>query len=160
MLERIFKALEGLTINKLNQKHPGRYVLNGHQRNARKLITHFGAFRYRMAQMIDTQTGKHIIPLARELALDPYKQYQAKAMESNISLAIHLSFARASREVMRIRGHGPSKSTTYRWFMDLSRTHGRWPPMKEIPYRFLMADSTGVHLQGLGGVDLGQKELR
>ncbi len=32
--------------------------------------------------------------------------------------------------------------------------------MKEIPYRFLMADGTGVHLQGPGGVDLGQKELR
>jgi hypothetical protein len=159
-LKTIFKALEERTVNKLIQENPSRYILNGHQPNARKLITHFGIFRYRMAQMKDTQSGKTIIPLARELALKPYKQYQAEAMESSIGLAIHLSFARASSEVKRIRGNGPSKGTTYRWFMDLSRTHGGWAPMKDIPYRFLMVDGTGVRLQGSRGKTLGQKEMR
>ena len=32
--------------------------------------------------------------------------------------------------------------------------------MKNIPYIFLMPDGTGVHLQGPGGIDLGQKEMR
>ena len=160
ILKTIFKALEERRVNKLMQEDPSRYILNGHQPNARKLITHFGVFRYCMVQMKDTKSGKTIIPLAIELALEPYKQYQAEAMESSIGLAIHLSFARASSEVKRIKGHGPSKSTTYRWFMDLSRTHGGWPPMKGTPYRFLMVDGTGVRLQGRGSKTLGQKEMR
>ena len=160
ILEQIFKALEERAIMRLRREKPGRYVLNGHQRNARKLITHFGPFHYRMAQMVDTQTGKTIVPSARELELTPYRQYQAEAMEAGVGLAIHLSFAQASREVIRIRGSGPSKSTTYPWFREISRAHGVWPEMKEIPYRFLMVDGTKVHLQGPGGVDLGKKEMR
>ena len=100
-------------------------MLNGHQSNARKVITNFRVFRYCMAQMIDTQTGKNIIPFARELAMEPYKECQADAMESSIGLVVHLSFARACSEVMRIKSHGPSKSTIYRWFMDFSRAYGR-----------------------------------
>ena len=71
ILEQIFNALEERTVLRLSRETPGRYVLNGHQRNARKLITHFGPFRYRMTQMIDTQTGKTLVPLARELDLKP-----------------------------------------------------------------------------------------
>ncbi len=160
LLEMIFKALEERTVGRLRREHRGRYAGNGHQPNARKLITPFGAFRYRMIQMIDTQTGKTIVPLAKELGLEPYKQYQAGALESGIGLAIHLSYRQASSEVIRIRGHGPGKSTLYRWFGQLSQTHGQWPEMKEIPYRFLMVDGTKVHLQGPGGIDLGQTEMR
>jgi len=160
ILEQIFRALEERTLRKLSSESPRRYVFNGHQRTARKLITHFGAFQYRMVQMIDMQTGKTIVPLAQELEMTPYRQYQAYAMESGVGLAIHLSFAQASNEVVRIRGHGPSKSTTYRWFREISQTQGKWPLMKDIPYRFLMVDGTKVHLQGQGGVDLGQKEMR
>jgi len=160
LLKSIFKALEERIIKRLMREYPGRFVLNGHQPNARKLITHFGVFRYRMVQMIDRQKKKTHIPLAKELALVPYKQYQAEALEAGVGLAIHLSFARASREIMRIRGKGPSKSTTYRWFRDIARTQGRWPPMKKVPYRFLMVDGTKVHLQGSGGKDLGYKEMR
>jgi len=160
LLEMIFRSLEERTVDRLTQEYPGRYMSNGHQPNARKLITHFGAFRYRMIQMIDTYTGKTVIPLAQTLAMIPYKQYQAKALESSIGLAIHLSYRQASSEVVRIRGQGPSKSTTYRWFSQLSEAHGQWPPMKETPYRFLMVDGTKVHLQGPGGRDLGQAEMR
>ena len=160
LLESMFKALEERIVNRLFKKDPGRYVLNGYQPNARKLITHFGAFRYRMVQMIDKKTGKTLIPLARGLKLVPYKQYQAEALESGIGLAIHLSFARASSEVVRIRGQGPSKSTTYRWFSGLSGSQGRWPCMTQIPYRFLMVDGTKVKLQGRRGKDLGHKEMR
>lgn len=155
LLKSMFKALEERIIYKLRSEHPGRYVLNGHQPNARKLITHFGVFRYRMVQMIDRMRKKAIIPLAKELALAPYRQYQAEALEGGVGLAIHLSFAQASREIMRIRGQGPTKSTTYRWFREIAHTQGRWPPMKEVPYRFLMVDGTKVHLQGPGGKDLG-----
>lgn len=160
LLEMIFKALEERTVGRWRREHPGRYISNGHQSNARKLITHFGAFRYRMIQLIDTQTEKTIIPLAKELQLEPYKRYQAEALESGVGLAIHLSYRQASSEVTRIRGQGPGKSTLYRWFGQLSQTHGQWPELKEIPYRFLMVDGTKVHLQGTGGVDLGQAEMR
>ncbi|MGB6866052.1 MAG: hypothetical protein WBE11_10210 [Candidatus Aminicenantaceae bacterium] len=160
ILEQIFKALEERAVMRLRREKPGRYSLNGHQRNARKLITHFGLFHYRMAQMIDTQTGKTLVPLARELDLTPYRQYQAEAMEAGVGLAIHLSFAQASKEVIRIRGSGPSKSTTYRRFREISQAYGVWPEMKKIPYRFLMVDGTKVHLQGPKGVDLGKKEMR
>ena len=160
LLESMFKALEERIIKTLTMGNPGRYVLNGHQPNARKLVTHFGAFRYRMVQMIDKQTGKTFIPLAQELSLVPCKHYQAEALESGIGLAIHLSFARASSEVVRIRGQGPSKSTTYRWFSDLSGSQSKWPCMTQIPFRFLMVDGTKVKLQGRRGKDLGHKEMR
>lgn len=160
LLEMIFKALEECTVDRLMRENPGRYMSNGHQPNARKLITHFGEFRYRMVQMMDTQTGKAVVPLARELALVPYKQYQAEALEPGIGLAIHLSYLQASSEVIRIKGQGPRKSTAYRWFRELSKTHGHWPPLREIPYRFLVVDGTKVHLQGPGGIDLGQAEMR
>jgi len=160
LLQCIFKALEERIVQRLIREYPGRFVLNGHQPNARKLITHFGVFRYRMVQMIDRKRKKSIVPLAKALALVPYRQYQAEALMAGVGLAIHLSFARASREIMRIRGQGPSTSTTYRWFREIAHTQGRWPPMKEVPYRFLMVDGTKVHLQGPGGKDLGYKEMR
>jgi hypothetical protein len=160
VLQSILKALEERTVQRLIRKHPGRFVLNGHQPNARKLITHFGVVRYRMVQMIDKKTGKTVIPLAKALALVPYRQYQAEALRAGVGLAIHLSYARATREIVRIRGQGPSKSTTYRWFREIARTRGRWPSMKDDPYRFLMVDGTKVRLQGCGGKDLGYKEMR
>jgi hypothetical protein len=91
-----------------------------------------------MVQMINKKTGKTLIPLAKELALAPYRQYQAEALRAGVGLAIHLSYARATREVMRIRGQGPSKSATYRWFREIAHTQGRWPSMKEVSCRFLM----------------------
>ncbi len=160
LLQSIFKALEERIVQRLTREYPGRFVLNGHQSNARKLITHFGVFRYRMVQMIDKKTGRTLIPLAKALAVVPYRQYQAEALRAGVGLAIHLSYARASGEIMRIRGQGPSKSTTYRWFREIAYTQGRWPPMKEVPYRFLMVDGTKVRLQGPGGKDLGYKEMR
>ena len=160
ILKQVFKALEERAIMRLRREKPGRYILNGHQPNARKLITHFGPFRYQMAQVIDSQAGKTFVPLAQELDLTPYRQYQAEAMEASVGLAIHLSYAQASEEVIRIRGSGPSKSTTYRRLREISRAHGAWPAMKNIPYRFLMVDGTKVHLQGPRGVDLGKKEMR
>jgi len=90
LLEMIFRSLEERAVGRMTQEYPGHYMSNGHQPNARKLITHFGAFRYRMIQMIDIHTGKTIVPLAQTLAMVPYKQYQAKALESSIGLAIHL----------------------------------------------------------------------
>jgi transposase-like protein len=160
ILEQIFRALEEEATMRLHRENPGRYIHNGHQRNPRKLITHFGPFHYRMAQMIDSQTGKTFNLLAQELNLMPYRQYQAEALEASIGLAIHLSYAQASKEVIRIRGSGPSKSTIHRRLREISRAYGVWPEMKKIPYRFLMVDGTKVHLQGPGGIDLEKKEMR
>jgi len=160
ILESTFKAVEERAINRLIKESPGRYTRNGHQRNKRKFITQFGTFRYRMAQMQDRELGKTIVPLAQELEMTPHKHYQAKAMEASIGSAIHLSYALASSEVIRIRGWGPSKSTTYRWLREISQTHGKWPCMKNIPYRFLMVDGMKVHLQVQGGNDIGMREMR
>jgi hypothetical protein len=104
LLKRIFKALKGRTVYKLRSEYLGHYLLNGHQPNTRKLITHFGVFRYSMFQMIDRQREKTLIPLAKELLLLAQRQYQAESLESGVGLVIHLSFAYTSSEVRQLRG--------------------------------------------------------
>jgi hypothetical protein len=111
VLQSIFKALEERAVQRLTREYPGRFVLNGHQPNARKLITHFGVVRYRMVQMIDKETGKTVVPLAQALDLAPYRQYQAEALRAGVGLAIHLSYARATREIVRIRGRARVRPT-------------------------------------------------
>ena len=44
ILENILRAIEERAIDRIKKGETGHYVLNGHQRKARKLITHFGVF--------------------------------------------------------------------------------------------------------------------
>ena len=86
--------------------------------------TFFGTVRYRLRQMIDSQTSKAIFPLAQTLALLPYRRYQPGALEPGVGLVMHLSYRQAESEVQRIQGHGPSKSTLHRAVQELAATAG------------------------------------
>jgi len=81
-------------------------------------------------------------------------------MEPAIGLAVHVSYKRSEKEIERIRGFSASRWTIWRRLGEFSDHQCLFGDMKSIPYIFLMPDGTKVHLQGAGGVDLGQKEMR
>ncbi len=158
LLKAIFQALEEKEIEKLKLKDQDRYVRNGHQRNERKLITSFGEIRYRLAQVYDKWERRDFSPLAKRLSFPAYKQYQGECLEDGIGLAIHLSYQQSSKEVSRIKGKCPSKSTLHRYMQDISRTCKR-PSFKDKPFRFLLVDGTPVKIQNCG-YSLGKQQMR
>lgn len=160
LTDGIFQALEKRAVQALEESIPGRYRKNGHQSTSRQIKTFFGTVFYRLRQMIDTHTGQTIFPLAQTLDLLPYRRYQPGALEPGVGLVMHLSYRQASSEGQRIQGHGPSKSTLHRGVQELAQKQGKWPSFKQRPFRFLMVDGTKVHLQGPGGKDRGQVEMR
>jgi transposase-like protein len=155
----ILEALENQAMAAYQQTVPGRYIKNGRQPNIRKFLTSFGEVRYGLAQITDRKTGAVFCPLVKRLAIAPYRQYQRESLEGAVGQAIHLSYRVGAAETRRILGHGPSKSTLYRWLQELARTHGAWPSMKQRPFKFLMVDGTKVALQERGR-SLGSAELR
>lgn len=75
--------------------------------------------------------GTVFCPLLRKLAVTPYKQYQEESLEVAVGQAIHLSYQLASKEVGRIKGSAPGKSTLYRRVQELAETYGQWPDSPE-----------------------------
>ena len=160
LTQGIFQALEERAVQNLEESDPGHYRKNGHQSTSRQMKTFFGTVSYRLRQMIDPNSGKTIFPLAQALDMLPYRRYQPGALEPGVGLVMHLSYRQASSEGQRIQGHGPSKSTLHRAVQEMAETLGKWPYLKQRPFRFLMVDGTKVHLQGPKGKDLGQTEMR
>lgn len=147
IMEALFSGIEEKAINDLKDHSPERYVHNGHQRNFRQFRTSFGLFRYRMAQLYDRQANKNIVPLMKELSILPYRRYQDESLEAGVGLAVNLSYRTSAKEVERIRGVSPSKSTLHRRLQEFAQKGCVWPDLKEIPYRFLMVDGTGIKLR-------------
>lgn len=149
IMEALFSGIEEEAINDLLGHFPERYVHNGHQRNFRQFRTSFGLFRYRMAQLYDRQANKNIVPLMRELSILPYRRYQDESLEAGVGLAVNLSYPAFGgvKEVERIKGVSPSKSTLHRRLQEFAQKGCLWPDLKKIPYRFLMVDGTGIKLQ-------------
>jgi len=160
IVQVILKALEEKAIEDYKEAEPERYLKDGRQPNQRKLMTLFGEVRYKLAQLYDREKGVIFCPLTRRLGIIPYRQYQREAMEAGIGQAVHLSYRLGASEVRRIRGHGPSKSTLYRWLQELAEDYGEWPSFKHRGFRFLMVDGTKVELQGQGGYSQGKREMR
>jgi hypothetical protein len=160
ILTTLMKAIEGKVVERWIQKEPGRYRRNGTQSKARQLKSSLGPIRYRLAQMVDRKTGKSFTPLASALSIPAHDHYLEEAMEPCIGLAVHVSFRRATKEVERIQGQSTSASTVHRRLGEFAQTHNPFGEMKDIPFRFLLVDGTKVHLQGSGGKDLGQAEMR
>jgi transposase-like protein len=160
VIKAILRAFEDKAIEEIKSHDPGRYVRNGRQPRARKFITSFGPVRYRLAQVHDKRRGKIFCPLMKKLEVIPHKRYQREALEAVVGQAIHLSYRLASKEVARIQGHAPSKTTVHRYVQQLAQTHGQWPVYKNRPFRFLMVDGTKVRLQGPRGESLGKKNMR
>jgi len=121
--------------------------------------TSFGTVRYRLAQIYDKK-GTVYCPLLRKLDVTPYKQYQEESLEAAVGQAIHLSYRLASKEVRRIKGSAPGKSTLYRRVQELAQKHVEWPSLKHRSFKFLMADGTKVELQEGRGSSMGQRAMR
>jgi hypothetical protein len=160
IIQVILKAVEEKTIEEYRIGEPGRYLRNGRQPNARKLLTSFGEVRYRLAQVYDREKGTVFCPLTRRLGIIPYRQYQRESLEVAMGQAIHLSYRLGASGTRRIRGQEPSKSTLYRWMQELAEDYGEWPSLKHRLFRFLMVDGTKVEMQGGGGYSLGKGEMR
>ena len=160
LIKAILEGFEERAIEELKSSHPNRYVRNGRQPRGRKFITSFGPVRYKLAQVYDKKRGNIFCPLLRKLSVTPYKQYQREALEAAVGQAIHLSYRMASKEVVRIKGYGPSKSTIHNYVQELAGMYGQWPSYKKRPFKFLMVDGTKVNLQGTKAESLGKKNMR
>lgn len=156
----ILHALEEKAIEEYKIRESGRYLSYGRRQRGRKFLTSFGAVRYRLAQIYDKKKGTIFCPLLGKLAVIPYKQYQRESLEAAIGQVIHLSYRLGEKEVRRIKGHAPSKSTLHRYIKDLAKSHGKWPSFKQRRFKFLMVDGTKVKRQGKRGTSLGKAEMR
>jgi len=162
LLEALFSAIEEQTIEQMQGKYPERYVRNGHQTKERGLRTSLGPFHYRLAQMYDKVEQKTVVPLRASGFLPKHRQYTEENTEAGIGSVVHLSYRWSSKEVARIREQAPpaSASTLHRRLSEFAQQKCSWPDMREVPYRFLMVDGTGVRLQGYRGINLGKGDMR
>lgn len=160
IFQTLLKALEEREIKKMMSSEPGRYVYNGHQRNARRLYSSLGEFSYRFRQLKDSKERGTFAPLPKVLSLPANDHYLDDALEPGIGLAVHTSYRCSSDEIKRIQGQSISHSTIHRRLQIFAEKCCQWPSMKDTPYCFLMADGTPVKLQGPGGQDLGKAEMR
>jgi len=160
IVRTILSALQERAMQEYISRHPDRYYRHGYQPRPRKLITSFGPIHYRLAQLLDRQTEKVFPPLVEKLSIHPYKQYQREALEAAVGQAIHLSYRMAEKEVRRIKGYAPGRSTLHRCVKELAESYGQWPCLKHRDFKFLMADGTKVKRQGPRGALLDQAEMR
>ena len=156
IVKAVLHALEEKAIEELKIRDPGRYIRYGRRKKGRVFRTSFGTFRYRLAQIYDKKRTV-FCPLLRKLEVTPYKQYQEESLEAAVGQAIHLSYRLANKEVRRIKGSSPGKSTVYRRMQELAEDYGQWPSFKHRQFKFLMADGTKVEMQEGRGVSVGQR---
>lgn len=160
LVQAILHAVEDKAIEEYKATESNRYFRNGHQPRARKFITSFGPVRYKLAQVYDKERGEVFCPLVRKLSILPYKQYQRESLEAAAGQVIHLSYRLGEKEVRRIKGYAPSKSTMHRCIQELAQEYGQWPSFKQRLFKFLMVDGTKVRIQGPRGKSLGKADMR
>lgn len=160
ILDALFQALEERSVRELKATHPGRYISNGHLPRPRQLRTPFGLYRYRLAQLYDKLERRTVIPLRVNGFLPLYKRCMESSQEAGVGLAVHLSYRRSAKEVRRMYGSSSSAMTLHRALQDFSEKACGWPDLKDKPYRFLMADSTGVVLQDGRGHTLRSTKMK
>lgn len=147
ILRCVFSAVEEQIIKQLKESFPGRYVKNGHRKNERHIRTPFGLFKYKLAQIKDKIEWKTLLPLYKKIFIPSYKQHVPQTIEPAAGLVIHLSYRRSTKEVERIKEVSMSHTTLYRHFQAFAEKMCSFPDLKNVPYRFLMADGTKVLLQ-------------
>jgi len=161
ILRAIFSAMEQKAIEALKASFPGRYVKNGLRAKPRQIRTAYGTFGYRLARVLDKETGKSFTPLSQAMGLPAYRRHMVESGEGGIGLVCHLSYRKSVKEIDRILGTDMSKSTLHREVQRFGREMCRWPDMKNIPYRYLMVDGTKVRLQEVDAKGHGKKvEMR
>jgi hypothetical protein len=159
IVKTLFQAIEQKAVNRILMSQTPNIIRFGRCR-PRTLRTSFGSFTYGFQKLKNQDTNEILIPLRDALAIRKYRQYQDESMEGAIGLAAHLSYNRSDTEVTRIRGSGASRWTVWRRLQEFSDRQCQFPNFKRIPYRFLLVDGTGVHLQKSRGKDVGQKRMR
>ena len=147
LLRAVLSAVEEEAIARLKQASPKRYIRNGRQRNHRQIRTAYGIFRYQIARIWDKETRKTLTPLPDAIGLPRYRRHVTETGEGGIGLVCHLSYRKSVKEIDRILGTGMSKSTLHRQVQEFAQDMCHWPDLKKVPYRFVMADGTGVRLQ-------------
>ena len=161
ILRAIFAAVEERAIEALKAALPGRYVKNGLRARPRQIRTAYGLFGYRLARVLDKQTGKTVSPLAEVIGLPAYRRSMEESGEGGIGLVCHVSYRKSVKEIERILGTQMSKSALHREVQRFGGQMCRWPEMKDIPYRYLMVDGTKVRLQETDDKGHGKKvEMR
>jgi hypothetical protein len=155
----LFHAIEQKAVLKIQKTQKTSIIRYGRCRS-RTLKTSFGSLTYRFQKLKNTETNQILIPLREMLNIPKYRQYQDESMEPAIGLAAHLSYGRSGKEANRIRGTTASRWTVWRRLQEFSDAQCQFPDFKKVPYRFLLVDGTGVHLQGSRGQDIGQKRMR
>lgn len=148
ILREVFNALEDRAVRELKEKYHGRYNRNGKRQKPRQIKTSYGILNYKFALVFDKAENKTITPLPGIIGLAPYERNTREAAEGGSGLVCHLSYRKSSTEVERIMGTQISKSELHREIQELGKHIGDWPDLKEVPYRFLMVDGTGVRIQG------------
>lgn len=156
----ILAAQEEKAIEEYISSQPDTYYRYGRQGRERKFITSFGPIRYRLAQLYDRQTKKVFPPLVKKLSILSHKQYQREALEAVVGQVIHLSYRLGEKEVRRIKGYAPGKSTVHRGIKELAEQYGQWPSLKQRAFTFLMVDGTKVKRQGPRGAPLEKADMR
>jgi hypothetical protein len=159
IVKALFDAIEQNAVSKMKHMQISKIICYGRTR-PKILKTSFGPLTYGFQKLKNKETNQIFIPLRDELKIPTYRQYQDESMEGAIGLAAHLSYTRSDKEVTRIRGSGASRWTVWRRLQEFSDSQCSFPDFRKIPYRFLLVDGTGVHLQGPGGADIGQKQMR
>jgi len=113
IFQTLLKALEEREIQKMMSAEPGRYVYNGHQRNARRLYSSLGNFYYQFRQLKDSKDGRTFAPLPEILSLPAYDHYLDEALEPGIGLAVHVSYRCSADEIKRIQGQSINHNTLH-----------------------------------------------
>lgn len=131
LVKAILDALEEKAVDEQIIREPGRYIRYGRRKRGRMFRTSFGPVRYRLAQLYDKK-GTVFCPLLRKFEVTPYRQYQEESLGAAFGQAIHLSYRLASKEVQRIKGSAPGKSTLYRRVQELAEICGQWPSFSSI----------------------------
>lgn len=160
IVKAILGALEKKAIDECISSNPDKYYRHGRQPRARKFITSFGPVHYRLAQLVERETGRVFAPLVQKLSILSHKCYQREALEAAVGQVIHLSYRMGEKEVRRIKGYAPGKSTLHRCIKELAEHYGQWPSYKHRGFKFLMVDGTTVKRQGPRGQPLGKAEMR
>jgi len=143
MLKAVIGFFEELAIAELE---PGRYRNKGSR--MRTIQTGLGRLEIALRRYKDKVTGEHIFPLKQYINLPSYVRYMPWVMQDAVGLLPQVSFRGSSREVVRIKGESPSKSTIHRRLAESLDPAALFQlDFRKVPYRFLIADGTKIRLQ-------------
>jgi hypothetical protein len=156
----ILEAVQDREILELKSRDPERYQRNGYQRRPRRFEASFGTVKVKMAQMVDRKTGRRFCPLKRAVEFAKYRRVQEEAVEGGCSLVAHTSYRVSSAEAERLAGSAPSKSTLHRRLQEISQYLDPFGSLREVPFRFLMADATKVKMQSFNPREFWISQLR